>query len=220
MQDDGEAGEAFPDLLEDIEAELGLRPGLELVGAVAGADGDGQGIHARAGDELLDLLGAGVAAVLRADVHVVLDAGQTAELAFDDHAVVVGVFHHLAGEGDVVLEAVLAAVDHDAGEAAVDAALADLEALAVVQMDADGKAGIRLGRLDQLHQVHVLGVFSGAGGHLEDQRGTALGRGLGDALDDFHVVYVESADGVALAVRALEHSGGSYDWHLHAHPFL
>ncbi len=38
---------------------------------------------------------------------LVLDAGQGAELAFDDDAVVMRIFDDLAGEGDVVLETVV-----------------------------------------------------------------------------------------------------------------
>ena len=37
--------------------------------------------------------------------------------------------------------------------------------------------------------------------------------GLGDALDDFHVVYVESADGVAAFIGLLEHFLGIHDRH-------
>ena len=42
MEHDGEAGQAAAHLLQDVEAQLGLGAGLELKGAVAGADGDGQ----------------------------------------------------------------------------------------------------------------------------------------------------------------------------------
>ena len=92
--------------------------------------------------EFLDVLGTGVGAVLGLDVDVVLHARKRAELGLDDDAVVVRVFDDLAGEGDVVLEGLAAAVDHDGGEAAVDAALAKLKAVAVVQMQGDRKTGL------------------------------------------------------------------------------
>ena len=71
MEDDGEAGELLLNLVENVEGQgrrnetTGLRVarallGLELVSAVAGADGDGQRVAAGLGDELLDLLGMGV----------------------------------------------------------------------------------------------------------------------------------------------------------------
>ena len=65
VQHDGETGQTLRDLLENVEAQLGLRAGLELVRAVAGADGDGEAVAAGAGHEFLDVLGTGVGAVLR-----------------------------------------------------------------------------------------------------------------------------------------------------------
>ena len=126
-----------------------------------------------------------------------------------------GILDDLAGQGDVVLEAVGGAVDHDGGEAAVDAALAGLEVGAVIQMQDDGD--IRVlddGSLDQLHQIGVVGIGARALGNLQDDGGLQLAAGLGDALHDLHVVDVESADGVAAVVSLLEHFGSSYQSHV------
>ena len=106
------------------------------------------------------------------------------------------------------------AVDHDRGEAAVDAGLAGLEVGAVVQMQGDGQLGVAQdGSLDQLHQVVVVRIGAGALGDLEDDRGLLLGAGFGDALDDFHIVDIERADGVAAVVGLLEHFGRGYERH-------
>ena len=67
MQNDGEAGQLGDDLLQDVEAQLGVGAGLELVSAVGGADGDGQGVTAGTGNELLDFLGTGVVSVVSVD---------------------------------------------------------------------------------------------------------------------------------------------------------
>ena len=104
VQDYREAGQVLFNGLEHVEAELRLGAGLELVGAVAGADGDGQGVAAGARDELLDLFGAGVGGVAFLDLDLVLNAGQGAQLSLDDDAVVVGVLDDLLGDGDVLLE--------------------------------------------------------------------------------------------------------------------
>ena len=88
---------------------------------MGGTDGDGQGINTGLGDELLDLFGTGVGADRVADL--VLDAGQGAQLALDDHAVVMGILDDLAGQGDIVLKGLGGSVHHDGREAAVDAAL-------------------------------------------------------------------------------------------------
>ena len=55
VQHDGEAGQAAGDFVENVKPELGLLTGLELVSAVAGADGDGQRIHAGALHKILHL---------------------------------------------------------------------------------------------------------------------------------------------------------------------
>ena len=70
--------------------------GLELIRAVAGADGDGQRVAAGLGDELLHLLGTGVGRLVGGHLHLVLDAGQGAQLGLHHHAVVMGVLHDLA----------------------------------------------------------------------------------------------------------------------------
>ena len=71
--------------------------------------------------------------------HVVLDAGQHAELAFDGDVVLVGVLDDLAGQLDVLLVGVVRAVDHHRGEAGVDARLAQLEGVAVVEVQGEGQ---------------------------------------------------------------------------------
>ena len=124
-----------------------------------------------------------------------------------------GILHHLAGNGDVLLEGLGAGVDHNGGEAVVDAGLAGLEAVAVVQMQADGQAGLNLGGLHQLDKVGAVGIGAGTLGNLQDHRGVQLFAGLGDALNDLHIVDVESADGVAALVGLLEHLGRSNQRH-------
>ena len=95
----------------------------------------------------------------------------------------------------------------------------------MVQVDDDGQVearsllGVLDGGPDQVHQVHVLGIGASALGDLQDQRGALFDGGLGDALDDLHVVHVESADGVAAIVSFLEHLGGSNKSHI-KHSFI
>ena len=59
----------------------------------------------------------------------------------------------------------------------------------------------------------MVGVGPGALGDLEDHRGLLLAAGLGDALDDLHVVDVEGADGVTAVIGLLEHFGRSNKGH-------
>ena len=125
-----------------------------------------------------------------------------------------GILYDLAGQLDIILKAVSRALDHNRGEAAVDAALAGLEIGAVIKVQHDGDLrAFDDGRLDQLEQVGVVGIGAGALGDLQDDRGLFLAAGLGDALNDLHVVDVESADGIAAVIRLFEHFGRGYKWH-------
>ena len=220
VEDDGEAGELLLDGLEDVEGQgrrqqaagLGVDGallGFELVGAMAGADADGQGVAARAGGEVDDLFGLGVVAHLGG--YLVLDAGQHTELALDGDVILVGIFHHLARNLDVLLIGQGAAVVHDAGEAHVDAALAGLEAVAVVEVEDDlgvGAAellGILDGTLGHVAQEGGVGIVAGALGHLQDDGTLGLDGGLDDGLHLLHVVEVEGGDSVAAVDCFLEH---------------
>ena len=125
-----------------------------------------------------------------------------------------GILNDLLGQGDVLLEGLGGGVDHNGGKTAVNAALAQLEAVTMVQVQRDGDFGIfNDGSLDQLHEVRVVGIGAGALGNLQDDRRLQLAGSFGDALNDLHVVDVESADGVAAVVGLLEHFGCCYESH-------
>ena len=102
--------------------------------------------------------------------------------------------HRLGGHVHVLLVGVMAAVDHHAGEAFVDAFLAKFESIAVVQVDRDGNGGEADGGLNEFLEIDRVGVSPCALGNLENQRGFLLFAGFDDGLDEFHVVYVEGPD--------------------------
>ena len=224
VQNDGEAGQTLGDFFQNVEAQCGGNQdallvqsallGSELVSAVGGADSDSQGVTTGTGHELFDFLGTGVGSSLSGDVDFVLDASQGAQLSLDNNAVIVSVLNDLTGDLDVLLEGLGGSVDHNGGEAAVDAGLAGLEAVAVVQVQSDGNFGaLDNSSLNQLHQVGVVGVSAGTLGNLQDDRSLLFLASLGDGLNDFHVVDVESADSVAAVVSLLKHLGSSYKSH-------
>ena len=189
--------------------------GLELIRAVARADGDGQGVAAGLGHELLHLLGTGVGCGVVRHLDIVLDAGQRTQLGLHHHAVVVGVLHHLTGDLDVLGKGLGGGVDHHGGKAAVDAALAGFKIRSVIQMQHDGNIGAVLhGGFHQLHQIGVVGIGPRALADLQDHGSVLLLAGLGDALYDLHVVDVESADGIAAVVSLGKHFLGSNQCHI------
>ena len=100
--------------------------------------------------------------------------GKAAQLGFHPYAVVVGVFHDPLGHGDVLFKGMVRTVDHHGGEAAVHAGLAQLEAVAVVQVQADRQAGLSDGGLYQLDQIGMVSIGPSALGDLEDQGGVDL----------------------------------------------
>ena len=231
VQNDGEAGQTLGDFFQNVETQSGRNQdaflvqgallGSELVSAVGGADGDGQGVTTGAGHELFDFLGTGVGSSLSGDVDFVFDASQGAQLSLDNNTVIVSVLNDLLGDLDVLLEGLGRSVDHDGSEAAVDAGLAGLEAVAVVQVQSDGNFGaLDNSSLNQLHQVGVVGVSAGTLGNLQDNGSLLLLASLGDSLNDFHVVDVESTNSVAAVVSLLEHLGSSNKSHFGFNPFL
>ncbi len=120
------------------------------------------------------------------------------------------VFDYATRHFDIFLEGMLAAVDHNGGEAAVHTGLTDFEVLAVIKMQADRQTGVLNRRLDQLHQIDVVGVFARASGYLQNQGGLLLLSGSDDTLNDFHVINVEGTNGVVTFIGFFEHFGRCY----------
>ena len=81
-------------------------------------------------------------------------------------------------------------------------------------MQNDGDLGaLNDSRLDELDEVGVVCIGARALGNLQNHRRMLFLARLGDALDDLHVVDVESADGVAAVVSLLEHFSSRYQRH-------
>ena len=114
---------------------------------------------------------------------VVLRADQHAEFAFDHAIVLVRVIHDLFADLHVLLERFVAGVNHHAGEPFVNALLAQLKRVAVVQMDGDGDVGKADRRFDQFLEIDRIGVLARALGNLEHHRRLFLFAGLDDGLD-------------------------------------
>ena len=107
MQDYWKTRQPLFYFFKNVKSELRLLTGLELERAVARAYGNCKRIDAGAADKLLNFLGPCIAAVLCGDVYSILNAGESAKLAFNDHTPVVGVFHNAFCHGDIVLERML-----------------------------------------------------------------------------------------------------------------
>ena len=224
MEHNGEARDALLDLLEDVEAERGRNENAVCVAralirrkferAVRGADRDCEGVDARLLDEVLHFLGFRVGRILCRDIDIVLNACELTELCLDDNAVCVCVLGDALCKRDVLGVREVGAVDHDGCEAAVDAGLADVEVRAVIEVQCDGNIVDFKSCLDEMDKVLMTSVLACTRGDLQDQRGLELSCSIGDALDDLHVVDVESTDGVAALIGFLKHLFCSNKWHV------
>ena len=118
------------------------------------------------------------------------------------------IFNDLAGQGNVLFIGLGGSVNHDGGETAVDTALTKFEAVTMVQMQSDRNIRVfNHSRFNQLDQIGMVRISAGAFGDLEDDGCLQLAGGLGDALNDLHVVDVECADGVTAVIGLLKHFG-------------
>ena len=197
--------------------EIKMLFALEFVGAVGVADGDRQRIATGFLDEFDRFFRHGVMA---ADgmcaaflAFVELRADEMAKFGFHHAIVFVGVFHHFLGDFDVFLERLVAGVNHHAGESLVNAILAQLERIAVVEVHRDRDRGEADCRLDELLEIDRVGVLARALGNLEHHRRLFLFARLDDGLKQFHVVDVERAEGVFAFQRLREKFPGVCQWH-------
>ena len=223
VQNYRESGDLFHDLLENIKAERGRNEdtlfvsrallGRELICAVGGTDSNSEGVNTGLGNELLNLLGTGVGGILGGNRNLVLNAGQRAQLGLDGDTMIVSVLNDLLGDLNILSKGLGRGVDHNGSKAAIDTALTGLEAVTMIQMQRDGQAGFDNGSLNELSQVGVVGIGAGTLGNLQDQGSLDFQGGLGDALNNFHVVDVESADGVAALISLLKHLSSVDQWH-------
>ena len=188
----------------------------ELVGAVAGADGDRQGINLGFGDEISSFsrvgeqLGVVEGALEAVAVFRFALAGfqgaEAAELAFDTDADGVSHVHHFLGDGHVVVVAgrglgigFQGAVHHHGGETVGSGAVAGGGAVAVVLVHHHRDVGISFDRSqDQVAQEAFAGVLAGAAGGLQDDGAVRLGSRLHDGLHLLQVVDVEGRNAVAV----------------------
>ena len=216
MHDQVGIRDARMDFLDALDRQgvPGRRLG-ELVGAVAGADGDSQGIDLggldelggffRIGQQLAVIQGAFRAHAVLFTGHAGFQAAQAAQLAFHGHTAGMGEGHGLLGDAHVVVVVGrrLAvghqrAVHHHRGEAQLDGALADVGAGAVVLVHdhRDVREFFHRGQ-DQVTQEGSAGVLAGTGGGLDDDRRIGLVGGFHDGAHLLEVVDVEGRDAIA-----------------------
>jgi hypothetical protein len=119
-----------------------------------------------------------------------------AEFALDDAVVLMGVFDDSLAHLHVLFPWLMAPINHHAGEAFIDALLAQLEAIAMIEVNGNRDGREADGCLDKLLEVDGVCILAGSLRNLEHDRGLVFLAGLDDGLKQLHVVDVEGAEGV------------------------
>ena len=179
-----------------------------------GTDCDREGVNAGLFNEVLNFLGLRIGCILCGDVDIILNAGELSELRLNDDAMCVRILCDALCKRDVLSVRQVGAVDHDGREAAVDAGLADIKVCAVVEVQSNGNIVDFECSLDKMDKVLMARILACACGDLQDQRGLEFSRSIRNALNDLHVVDVESTDGIAALVGFLKHFLCSDKWHV------
>ena len=210
MENDGEARELLLDLGQDVESQWrrnenavheGALLGSELVSTMRGTDGDSQRVAASLAGEVDNLLGLGI--VRLGSRYLVLHTCQHTELCLYGNVMGMGILYHLLGEGDVLLVGKVRTVNHDRRETVVDAVLAQLEAVTVVEVQHDlgilaaQFLGILHSTLGQVAQDGTVGIVAGTLRYLHDDGRLALYGCHYDGLHLLHGVEVEGRNSIA-----------------------
>ena len=82
-------------------------------------------------------------------------------------------------------------------------------------MQHDRQACLNNSSLYQLFQIGTVGIGTRTLGYLKDQGSFQIGRSLSDALNDLHVVDVESTYGITTVIGLFKHFLRSYQRHNH-----
>ena len=114
------------------------------------------------------------------------------------------ILHDFFRQGDILFIRQRRTVDHDRRKAHVDAALAQFERVAVIEVQADRNAfaavellGILYGSLSHVAQQRLVGIFAGSGRYLQNDGRIHLDTCRDDGLQLLHVVEVECRNGIA-----------------------
>ena len=226
MEYDRESRELLLDLVENVECEwrrdktTGLRVPcallrLELVCTVGCSDGDGERVATCTGSEINYLLRLGIVGFLSG--NLILDTCEDTQFGLNGHIVLVCIFNDLPGEGDIVLIWEGGCIDHNGREAHVDAALAKLERIAVIEMEADLRMlpseflCIFNSTLCHVTEKSLVGIVACTLGNLEDYRGLCFGSSLDDSLELLHIVEIECRNGVTAFDGFCEHFFGVHE---------
>ena len=213
MQDDREAGQFFFYFGQYVEGE-GRRNqhsvriffalfGFELLTAVAGADGNRQGVYSGSLYKILHFFGLRIVAFFGR--NIVFNAGQNAQLAFNRNIVflLVRVIAYFFCQFYVFFIGQRRTVDHNGRKSHLNAGFAQFKRIAVVQVQRNLRFFaaqffcICNGSLCHVAQQRLVCVFACTGRNLQNNRRVRFHARLNNRLKLFHVIEVVRGDRIA-----------------------
>ena len=186
---------------------------IARVHTVAGANANCEGGAAGTLNKLLGLGRIGVGALALNRGTVVLFAANLTKLGLNGHAHGAASVGDGLGQGDVVLEGLVRAVDHDGGVARAESLHAAVIAIAVIEVQSDGHGSALGGSLDHAVEIVQTSGLDGARGGLHDDGGLGLLGSGQNGHNKLEVLDVERADGVVAGLSVLEHLFGGNKCH-------
>lgn len=216
MHHQRKTGKQFLNAFEHLEVKP-LSP-AELEGPMAGPDGTCQGIATALFDKLLGLGRISELGIRFGNGNVLFDATQLPKFGFHGNALGVSGFHDPAGGRDVLLETLMAGIDHHGTvEPAVDAIITGFF---ITMVQVNGENGFReyfLGTADQPLEHGLVSIAARPFTDLDNKRCLTVKVALEKAHALFQVVDVVGPDRVFAISNGEEIFGG--DNHA-VHPFL
>ncbi len=112
------------------------------------------------------------------------------------------VFNNLPGQSNIFIVWEMRAIDHHRRETIIDTGLADLERIAMIEMQADRDVRTQLpGHLHGTHghvtQHGGVGIFTGPLADLDNHRRITFGAGGNDRLELLKIIKIVGRNGVA-----------------------
>ena len=184
----------------------------ELVCTVAGTDRDSQRVTTRTSSEIDYLFRLRIVADSRR--NLVLYTGQYTELSLNRYIKLMSIINHFLRQCDILLIRQRRSIDHHTRETEINTALAKLEAVSVIEVQADLRMlpteflSVLHSALCHVTQQRLVCIVTSTFRYLKNHRTLGLCSGLDDSLQLLHVIKVKRRDCITSLDSLSEHLTG------------
>ena len=225
MENDRETRELLHDSIENVEcqwgrneaASLGVNGALlagELISTVRSTDRDSERVATGAGSKIYHLFRLGVMAFC--STYFVFYTSEHTELSLYRYVELMSIFYYFLGEGDVLLIRQVRTINHYRRETEINAALAGLEAVTMIQMKNNlGMLpteffSVLYCTLSHVAEKGLVSILTSTLGYLKNNRTLGSSRSRNDCLELLHVVEIEGRNSIAALDCLCKHLAGVY----------